>query len=127
MTGARGHTRTPERPERADRRPDYAAYRARRDDAMRVVTTTGVQVLSGLTRADRSTVSSHSNAVRWYLKYGGVGSRLSDFEGVTVTGYSSEDKYEIPVVVTLETDVNRLSAEERSGKLDFKSIYEKAA
>lgn len=127
LAGARGHARTPERPDRADRRPDYAAYRARRDKAMRVVTTEGVQVLSGMTSADRSKVGSHDHAVGRYLRNGGIGSRLPGFEGVTVTGYSSNDGYKPPVVVTLETDVNHLHAEERSGNLDFKSIYEKAA
>jgi len=94
---------------------------------MIVVTTDGVQVLSGMTSADRSKVGSHDHAIGRYLRNGGIGSRLPGFEGVTVTGYSSEDTYDIPVVVTLETDVNRLHAEDRSGNLDFKSIYEKAA
>ncbi len=94
---------------------------------MRVVTTTGVRVLSGMKRADRSMVGRHSSAVGWYLEHGAVGSRLPNFEGVTVTGYTFEGAYETPIVVTLETDVNRLHAEERSGKLDFTSIYEKAA
>lgn len=87
----------------------------------------GVEVLSGMTRADRSTVSSHSNSVNWYLNHGRDGSRLSNFAGLSVTGYTSDDDYETSVVVTLQTNLNRLSAQARSGTLDFKSIYEKSA
>ncbi len=126
LTGARGHKSTPERPGRADRRPDYAAYRAQRSKPMRVVTPSDVVTLSGMTSADRSLVASHLNAVRWYLANGSVGSRLPDFENSTVTGYTFNDRGEASALtVTLDTDQADLSAKERDGELNFDSPYPK--
>lgn len=127
LAGARGHSKTPERPARADRRPEYAAYRARRSDEMRVITTVGVQVLSGMTSADRSIVGAHDNLVGWYLRNGRTGSLLPSFAGTQVTGYTQDDKYETALTVTLETDFAKLGDMERAGELDFRSVYVKAA
>lgn len=125
LTVARGHAKTPERPGRQDRRADYAAYRAKRTQPMRVITPEGVQLLSGMTTADRSTVGRHLAAVRWYLQYGTSRSRLPDFEGVKVTGYSPTDNYVSPITVSLDTDPGSISARERNGELNFDSPYPK--
>jgi len=127
LTTARGHATTPERPDRLDRRAEYAAYRAKRSKPMRVITPEGVQVLSGMTKADRSIVGEHLNAIRWYLQYGTSRSRLPDFEGLTVTGYSPTDKYVSPITVSLDTNPGSISAKERNGELDFDSPYPQGA
>lgn len=127
LTVARGHAKTPERPGRQDLRADYAAYRAKRTQPMRVITPEGMQVLSGMTTADRSTVGRHLAAVRWYLQYGTSRSRLPDFDDVTVTGYSPADKYVSPVTVPLDTDPGSISAKARNGELDFDSPYPQGA
>jgi len=126
LASARGHKSTPERPGRADRRPDYAAYRAQRSKPMRVVTPSGVVTLFGMTTADRSLVGSHLSAVRWYLANGPTGSRLPDFEGLTVTGYTFDDRGEASALtVALDTDKAGLSGKERRGELNFDSPYPK--
>lgn len=127
LAAARGHGRTPERPTRADRKAEYAKYRANRAYAMRVITSDGVQVLSGMTAADRSIVGSHANSVGRFLSQGQAGSRLPSFAGTKVTGYTKESKYETAVTVTLETNFARLAVLQRSGELDFVDIYVKAA
>jgi len=125
LTGARGHGTTPERPDRQDRRAGYAAYRAQRSQPMRVITTSGVVMMSGMTSADRSLVGRHLNAVRWYLTNGSAGSRLPDFDGTTVTGYTFDDGKTSSVTVALDTNLADLSAKERNGELDFDSPYPK--
>ena len=125
LTGARGHGTTPERPDRQDRRAGYAAYRAQRSQPMRVITPSGVVTLSGMTKADRSTVGRHLSAVRWYLTNGSAGSRLPDFDGTTVTGYTFDDGKTSAVTVALDTNLADISAKERNGELDFASPYPK--
>lgn len=125
LTGARGHGTTPERPDRQDRRAGYAAYRAQRSQPMRVITTSGIVTLSGMTSADRSLVGRHLNAVRWYLVNGSAGSRLPDFDGATVTGYTFDDGKTSAVTVTLDTNLTDISAKERNGELNFDSPYPK--
>lgn len=125
LTGARGHGKTPERPERADRRAGYAAYRAKRSQPMRVITPSGVVTLSGMTKADRSTVGRHLSAVRWYLENGSAGSRLTDFDGVTVTGYTFDGDEASAVTVAFDTTPADISAKERNGELNFDSPYPK--
>lgn len=127
LTSARGHSTTPERPARADSKADYLAYRARRAQAMHVMTTDGQQVIAGMTTAERSLVARHLNATKWYLSHGRANSVLPSFAGDAVTGYSSFDGYSEPVTVELETRFERLNALQRSGALDFLGIYADAA
>jgi len=125
LTGARGHGTTPERPDRQNRRAEYASYRAQRSQPMRVVTPSGVVTLSGMTKADRSIVGRHLSAVRWYLQYGSSRSRLPEFDGVSVTGYTFDRGETFAVTVTLDTNLADISAKERNGELDFASPYPK--
>lgn len=127
LSAARGHAATPERPARADNKVTYLAYRAHRDQAMRVLTTNGVQTISGMTAAERSVVGRHLNAVRWYLNHGRTNSILPTFKGKYVTGYTSADNFAAPVTVKLETGYAAVESLQRSGQLDFLSIYPDAA
>ena len=128
LTGARGHAFTPERPSRAERTPDrYRAYLRRQGTGMRMVTTEGVQILQGLSRAERSLVGAHDNAVRAYLGHGGeIGSpyrsRLTDFHGRTVRGYlpGSDDLADFE----FETGEDHIDFYEGRGQIRFESIYE---
>ncbi len=125
LTGARGHGTTPERPDRQDRRAEYAAYRAQHSQPMKVITPSGVVMLSGMTKADRSIVGRHLSAVRWYLENGSVGSRLPDFDGVTVIGYTFNGDAVSAVTVALDTNPADISTKERNGELNFDSPYPK--
>jgi len=98
----------------ADRR-----YRASHSKRMRVATTEGVQTLEALTDTDRLIVGRHLYAVRHYLMYRITNSRLADFDGVTVTGYSPDDNYHQPITVTLDTDRRRIDIRARESEIDF--------
>jgi len=129
LSGARGHAATPERPTRADNKPGYAGYRKRQDaKPMHVVSTSGVLIVAGMTKADRSIVGHHLNAVKRYLDYGRSGSQLPSFKGKTVTGYTADaGDFKEPQTITLETNVDTIETLARSGALDFHSIYALAA
>ena len=128
LAGARDHAVTPERPDRAERTPDrYRAYLRRRGTGMRMVTTSGVQIVQGLSKRERSLVGAHDNAVRTYLGRGGeIGSpyrsRLADFHGKTVRGYlpGSDDVADFEFG-TAEDVIDLL---EGRGDVHFESVYE---
>jgi len=128
VSTARGHAVTPERPERAERKPDsYRGYLRRRGTGMRMVTTDGVQIVQGLSRRERSFVGKHDNAVRTYLGYGGeipslYVSKLGDFEGKTVRGYLPGS--EVLADFEFETREARLDYFEGRAQIRFESVYE---
>lgn len=99
----------------ADRR-----YRALHSNPMRVITTDDVQTLVALTDTDRSIVGRHLNAVRQYLNNGITNSRLADFDGVTVTGYSPDDHYPSPITVTLDTNPRSIADRAWASEIDFR-------
>lgn len=86
---------------------------------MSVITTRDVQTLVALTDTDRSIVGRHLNAVRQYLMYGITDSRLADFDGVTVTGYGSDDNYYSPITVTLDANPCSIEVKNRVSEIDF--------
>jgi len=128
LSGARGHAVTPERPERAERKPDsYRGYLRRRGTGMRMVSTGGVQIVQGLAQRERSLVGKHDNAVRNYLQAGGeipspYVSKLGDFEGKTVRGYLPGS--DVLADFEFETRENYLDYREGRGEVRFESIYE---
>lgn len=137
LTAARGHATTPERPARAERHPErYSSYLSR-FKPMRVVSTLGVVIVAGMTRADRSLVGKHANAVRRHIegmtrpailsRYHGVPGtqELSDFAGRTVTGYL--DGSDRPETVELESLSSAIDAQYFAGQLSYESIYQKAS
>jgi hypothetical protein len=84
----------------------------RRDGApVRVLTTSGVEFLQGLTPEEASTVGGHWNAIRRYLDYGDA-SALPPFEGARVGGR------------LLETDLAIVELRAILGDVTFESIYE---
>jgi len=128
LSGARGHAGTPERPERAERKPDsYRGYLRRRGTGMRMVTTDGVQIVQGLAQRERSLVGKHDNAVRNYLQAGReipspYVSKLGDFEGKTVRG--CRPRSEVLADFEFETRETYLDYREGRGEVRFESIYE---
>lgn len=87
---------------------------------MRVFTTTGVQVLKGLDRAERSVVAAHWNAARRFLEYGDE-SALLDVERATAPAPGE------PVRVgghALEFDLDAIERVAFAGDVRFESIYE---
>ncbi len=127
LSAARGHSNTPERPERAESQPDrYRQYlRAKDRNPIRAITENGVVDLIGLSRSERSLVGAHDNAVRHALSTSEIPSRyrsiLSDFTGRTVEGYIvGTDEL---TTFTLATDAATLEWLEGRGELRFESIY----
>jgi len=127
LSAARGHSNTPERPERAESQPDrYRQYlRAKDRDPIRAITENGVVDLTGLSRSERSLVGAHDNAVRHALSASEIPSVyrsvLSDFTGRTVEGFIvGTDELE---TFTLATDAATLEWLESRGELRFESIY----
>lgn len=92
---------------------------------MRVVTREGVVTVEGLSRAEKSVVGRHDNAVRRLLTPGsafGHAQRLPDFDDASVTGYRrGSDKVES---FRLETRPEWLEFFEGRGLLRFESVYE---
>jgi hypothetical protein len=91
-------------------------WRIARDRAyrpMRILTNTGVEVLS-VSRRDASIVGRHWAAIGRYLQ-NGDDSELRRLRGVTVNGYE------------LETDLDVIDELAARGELDFEDIYELAA
>jgi hypothetical protein len=86
--------------------------RPRRDRApLRVLTTTGVQVVSHLSDRDASAVGRHWNAVRRYLDFG-EDNDLADFDGEDVAGHE------------LETRLDAIEWHAIRGEIRFEDIYE---
>ncbi len=77
---------------------------------MRIVTRNGVQIVAGLTRAQRSFVAQHHNAIRTYLNTGKT-DPLLPFEGRRIKGH------------LLETDPDVLDWWGLTGELAYESIY----
>ncbi len=117
LSAARGHSQTPERPERAANNPQrYSRYNRRGGKTMRVVSTSGVREVQHLSKAERSLVGKHWNAVKEYLNgLDDNGDGLAAFEGRTVNG------------VELETRTNALDWWATRGDLGFESLYPNAA
>jgi len=117
LSAARGHSQTPERPERAGNNPRrYSRYTRRGGKTMRVVSTSGVQDVQHLSKAERSVVGRHSNAVQDYLNGRDEnGDGLAAFEGRTVNG------------VELDTGRDALDWWATHGDLSFESLYPDAA
>ncbi len=127
LSAARGHSNTPERPERAESQPDrYRKYLGARDrNPIRVITENGVKTIAGLSRSERSLVGAHDNAVRHALGNSEIPSQyrsvLNDFAGQTVTGYIvGTDELG---TFTLADDAATLEWLEGRGELRFESIY----
>ena len=78
---------------------------------VRVITTSGLQVLPYLNDGEPSTVGRHWNAVRRYLEYGDE-TGLDHLDGVTVGGF------------TLETDPYAIEWHAMRGEVRFESIYD---
>lgn len=131
LSTARGHGRTPERPERAERAPDkYRDYLRNKRPGMHVTTTEGVVIVYGMGSGERSLVGKHNNSVRDFLNGRPQGAnvvpltgprKLPDFRGMTVQGY--RDTGSPLETFTLGTDPTVLSRYAQQGQLDFVSIY----
>ncbi len=117
LAAARGHSQTPERPERAANNPRrYSRYTRRGGKTMSVVSTSGVQDVRHLSKAERSVVGKYWNAVTDYLDGRDEnGDGLAAFEGRTVNG------------VELETGRDALDWWATHGDLSFESLYPDAA
>lgn len=143
LAAARGHGRTPERPERAAKQPDsYRGYLQRKRNGMRVVTTEGVITVFGLGDGERSLVGSHENTVKALMRSGGPSAKrkstvvafrsrkpdrlkpdLEDFRNLTVTGYRRKTGGVLEPF-ELETDPSALGRLAFLGQLDFTNVYE---
>jgi hypothetical protein len=78
---------------------------------IRVLTTSGIQFLTGLTVGEARTVGQHWNAVRAYLEFGDD-RKLIPFVGVDIAGH------------ILETDPAVLDWHAIRGEVSFESIYD---
>jgi hypothetical protein len=86
--------------------------RPRRDRLpLRVLTTTGVQVVSHLSDRDATVVGRHWNAVRRYLDFGDDAA-LADFDGEDIAGHE------------LETRLDAIEWHAIRGEIRFDDIYE---
>lgn len=130
LSGARGHTSTPERPARAERNATaYAGYIRARVKPMRVATAEGVRIVTIPAGRERSKVGTYDNAVKNMLsgrdsfrRYGTAeGANLSDFSGVTVQGFIG-DSDELQTLRLL-TDEKQLNARYYTGELRYEQIY----
>lgn len=79
--------------------------------ALRVLTTTGLQFLPGLTDRQARAVGRHWNALRRYLDFGDD-TALAEFEQAEVGGYQ------------LETDLDAIEGHAIRGDVRFESIYD---
>jgi hypothetical protein len=86
-----------------------SGWRAR--PPIRVLTTTGIRFLTGLTVGEARTVGQHWNAVRAYLEYGDH-SKLLPFVAVDIAGH------------ILETDPAVIDWYAIRGEVAFESIYD---
>lgn len=125
LSKARGHSATPERPDRADRNPrKYRGY-MRRNVIMKVATTDGPVLVTGMEKEDRSKVGSHYNAIHNQLsntvapRYDGF--TLDDLTSTRVTGYRIGSKKRERF--SLETNPNVLEYYGSTGQLQSESIY----
>jgi hypothetical protein len=109
---ARGHEKTPERPEQAVNNPaKYVDYQRRGGKTMLVlVRDEGVRPVEHLTVRERSTVGKHWNAVKRYVERGDD-STLAKFEGRTVNG------------VELETNPDEIDDIAIRHGMDFEKVY----
>lgn len=94
---------------------------------MKVATTEGVLIVSGMTLDDRSTVGSHWNAIANHLHTGEIPRQYSgkDLEGMRntrVSGYrEGSDVWE---TFELETDPGRIEYQGSTGELTPDNIYD---
>ena len=91
---------------------------------LRVLTTTGLRVVTGLTAAEASQVGRHWNAIRRYLETGDD-TRLTGLTGVVVgathppgPGVGTAGGFE------LETDLDVIEWHAVRGDIGFESIYD---
>jgi hypothetical protein len=77
---------------------------------IRVVSTEGIHLVTGIGKADRSLLAQHHNAIRAYLRTGDT-TRLERFVGRVVGG------------LELETRTNALDWWGLTGELAYESIY----
>lgn len=78
---------------------------------LRVLTTGGLQFLTGLSNREATAVGRHWNAVRRYLDYG-EDHDLAEFDGAEVAGYP------------LETRTDAIEWHALRGDVRFESIYD---
>ena len=78
---------------------------------VKVLTTTGLEILPNLTDQEASQVGRHWNAVRRYLEYGDE-TGLTHLDGVTVGGF------------ILETDLYAIEWHAMRSEVRFESIYD---
>lgn len=88
---------------------------------IRVLTTSGLRFLYGLSEHDRSIVAQHWNAVRRFLEYGDD-AQLSPFDRYLVTGndHGSGESERLE----LETDLESIEFHAVRGEVSFESIYD---
>ena len=114
----RGHSTTPERPQRASAKDEeFGKYFSRlfaRKDGITFLSTDGVVTLWGVSREQRTTIGRYDNALKTYLRRGRSeipsrfreSGKLSDYQGKTVSGY--EDGQREMVTVEFETRPKRI-------------------
>lgn len=91
---------------------------------LRVLTSTGVQFLAGLSQQDKSLVARHWNAVRRYLEYGET-DQLDALDGRTVGGQEFAHLPGIPFGgVALNCDPASIEWHAMLGEVSFESIYD---
>jgi hypothetical protein len=81
---------------------------------IRVLTTSGIRFLTGLTAAEATTVGRHWNAVRIYLEYGDD-TKLAPFINAHVAGH------------LLETDPAVIDWHAIRGDVRFETIYDEVS
>lgn len=87
---------------------------------VRILTTSGVQFLTGLSDGDATTVARHWNGIRLYLDTGNTNG-LTHSAGRTVTGRDPDGQQQR---VALETDPDRIEWAALRGDVRFDSIYD---
>lgn len=91
---------------------------------IRVLTSQGVQFMSGLSDSDRSLVGHHWNAVRRYLETGQT-DELEALEGAMVGGEEFGHLPGIPLRgVSLDCDPSSIEWHAVRGEVSFESIYD---
>lgn len=141
LTAARGHAATPEHPLPATQLPPEKYkrwYEARHGKPIKTLTTEGELTLVAVSKADRSLIGSHWNAMKswllripmpdapWWPKNNNVDDALQAFQGRTVRGIayvngSLEGGMRPYELLTHPDDIETWMY---GGDIDFESIYE---
>lgn len=142
LSAARGHANTPERPLSAGEpvAPKYQKwYNERYNSPIKVLTDEGEKWLVSVSKADRSLIGSHWNAMRSYLfnetrphaKWwsGNSAHNLAWFDGKTVKGSNLDDDGRIdePKRYHFMTDPQGVEQWTFSDTLSFTTIYKNMA